>query len=71
MIIPETGQFIAFGDEDYSPEVHPSARTANLPNQREKGERGRSSSRLPKHQTPEPTKPIAQKIPMKKTTRED
>jgi hypothetical protein len=30
MIMPETGQFITFGDDDYLPEVQPSTRTVNL-----------------------------------------
>ena len=63
LITPETGQFMAFRDNDYLPEVQPSTRTALV--SARKGERIHSSSRLRKCQTKKPSssKPIAQKRP--------
>ena len=65
MITPETGQLIAFGDNDYLPEVEPSTRTALV--SARKGVCVHSGSRLRECQTQEPSssKPIAQKRPAK------
>jgi hypothetical protein len=70
-IVPETGQFFASRDKDYLPEVYPSIMTANLPNQRKKGERVHLSSRLNNCQTKEPTSSMFRRIQVKKSPRED